>query len=106
MRSLINELPSLMTLTSHRRVSVNDFRNDAYSIHQCQSLLFLIMLWSKKCQLVFDKAAEFKIELLYLPSYSPNLNLIELISNWSRKNVGTQNIMRILTPLKMLSLIA
>jgi len=32
----------------------------------------------QKCQAVFDKANELGIELLYLPPYSPNLNLPNL----------------------------
>ena len=31
----------------------------------------------QKCKLVFEKAAELNVELLYLPPYSPNLNIIE-----------------------------
>jgi transposase len=31
----------------------------------------------QKCKLVFEKAEELHIELLYLPPYSPNLNIIE-----------------------------
>jgi len=31
----------------------------------------------QKCKLVFEKADELDIELLYLPPYSPNLNIIE-----------------------------
>jgi transposase len=31
----------------------------------------------QRCKLVTDKAAELGIDLLFLPSYSPNLNLIE-----------------------------
>lgn len=31
----------------------------------------------QKCNLVFEKATELDIELLHLPSYSPNLNIIE-----------------------------
>jgi transposase len=31
----------------------------------------------QKCNLVIDKAAELGIELIYIPAYSPNLNLIE-----------------------------
>ena len=37
----------------------------------------------QKCKLVFDKAAELQIDLLYLPSYSPNLNLIERLWKFS-----------------------
>lgn len=31
----------------------------------------------QKCKLVFEKAEALNIELLYLPPYSPNLNIIE-----------------------------
>src|SRR5215217_1095066 len=34
---------------------------------------------SQKCALVADLAKQLGIELLYLPSYSPNLNLIERV---------------------------
>lgn len=39
----------------------------------------------QKCQLVFDTAKILKIELLYLPPYSPNLNLIERMWRYVRK---------------------
>ena len=39
----------------------------------------------QKCQVVTQCAAELKIELLYLPSYSPNLNLIERFWHYVRK---------------------
>jgi transposase len=31
----------------------------------------------QKCRLIKEEAEKYKIELLYLPPYSPNLNLIE-----------------------------
>jgi len=37
------------------------------------------------CRLVMEKAAELKIELLFLPAYSPNLNLIERLWKFVRK---------------------
>lgn len=40
----------------------------------------------QKCQLVQDYAAALNIELLYLPSYSPNLNLIERFWRFVKKN--------------------
>ena len=39
----------------------------------------------QKCQSVADKAKELGIELLYLPPYSPNLNLIERLWKFLRK---------------------
>ena len=41
----------------------------------------------QKCQSVFDKAAALGIELLYLPAYSPNLNLIERLWRFVKKQV-------------------
>ena len=38
------------------------------------------------CQVVLDLAQELGIELLYLPSYSPNLNLIERLWKFVKKN--------------------
>jgi len=41
----------------------------------------------QRCQLVRDLAAALKIELLFLPSYSPNLNLIERLWKFVKKSV-------------------
>ena len=41
----------------------------------------------QKCEVVRSLAAEFGIELLYLPSYSPNLNLIERLWKFVKKEV-------------------
>jgi len=41
----------------------------------------------QKCQSVADKAAGLGIELLYLPPYSPNLNLIERLWRFVKKQV-------------------
>jgi len=40
----------------------------------------------QKCTLVTELAKDLKIELLFLPSYSPNLNLIERLWRWVRKD--------------------
>lgn len=39
----------------------------------------------QKCALVMEKAASLKIELLYLPPYSPNFNLIERLWKFVKK---------------------
>lgn len=41
----------------------------------------------QRCQKVFDKAHSLNIELLFLPPYSPNLNLIERLWKFVRKEV-------------------
>jgi len=38
------------------------------------------------CELVKKFAAELKIELLFLPSYSPHLNIIERLWKWVKKD--------------------
>jgi len=40
----------------------------------------------QRCALVINLAAELKIELLFLPPYSPNLNLIERLWKFTKKN--------------------
>ena len=40
----------------------------------------------QRCALVTELAEKLKIELLFLPSYSPNLNLIERLWKWVRKD--------------------
>lgn len=39
------------------------------------------------CRLVLDKAEELDIEILFLPPYSPNLNIIERLWKFTRKKV-------------------
>ncbi|MDR0287825.1 MAG: IS630 family transposase [Clostridiales bacterium] len=39
----------------------------------------------QKCKAVIEKAAQLKIELLFLPTYSPNLNLIERLWRFVKK---------------------
>ena len=41
----------------------------------------------QRCQAVRDMAAALHIELLFLPSYSPNLNLIERLWRFTKKTV-------------------
>jgi transposase len=38
------------------------------------------------CRAVTDRAAALNIELMFLPSYSPNLNLIERLWKWVKKD--------------------
>ena len=40
----------------------------------------------QRCELVKNLAEKLKIELLFLPSYSPNLNIIERLWKWVKKD--------------------
>ncbi len=53
------------------------------------------------CELANNFAKELNIELLFLPSYSPNLNIIERLWKWVKKIVCIANIMKNLGRLKM-----
>lgn len=58
-----------------------------YAQAECPITLVLDNARYQKCQSVFDKAQELGIELLYLPPYSPNLNLIERLWRFVKKQV-------------------
>jgi transposase len=58
-----------------------------YADTGCPITLILDNARVQKCQSVADQAAELGVELLYLPSYSPNLNLIERLWRWVKKEV-------------------
>jgi len=59
----------------------------AYSESQLPITMVLDNARYQKCQSVADKAKELGIELLYLPPYSPNLNLIERLWRFIKKQV-------------------
>ena len=52
----------------------------------------------QRCTLVQSVANSLGIELLYLPPYSPNLNLIERLWKFVKKHCSTQSIMPTLRP--------
>jgi transposase len=60
---------------------------DAYAATGRPITLVLDNARYQKCQSVADKAKELGIELLYLPPYSPNLNLIERLWRFVKKQV-------------------
>jgi len=82
---------------SHQLVSVgNDSYINANSV--CELMEKLRMLHGEqnislildnaryqKCRIVWAKAEELNIDLVYLPSYSPNLNLIERLWKFVKK---------------------
>jgi transposase len=63
----------------------------AYADTELPITLLLDNARYQKCQSVFDKAKALGIELLYLPAYSPNLNLIERLWRFVKKQVLYSN---------------
>jgi transposase len=87
-RKRFNVLGAIDAVTHELTTVVNDTVIDAMAV--CELLRTLAARYAgrpltlvldnaryQKCEVVRSLAAELKIELLYLPSYSPNLNLIE-----------------------------
>jgi transposase len=54
----------------------------------------------QKCKIVEKLALSLSIELLYLPSYSPNLNLIERLWKFVKKKCGSSVIVMQIINLK------
>ena len=48
--------------------------------------IFLDNAKYQRCKAVTERAATLNIELMFLPSYSPNLNLIERLWKWLKKD--------------------
>ena len=48
--------------------------------------IFLDNAKYQKCKTVTERAAALNIELMFLPSYSPNLNLMERLWKWLKKD--------------------
>lgn len=95
-RQRFNVLGALNAIT-HEMVTIT---NDAYITAQsvCELLekiaalyvgvpitIFLDNARYQKCALVMEKAKSLKIELCFLPTYSPNLNLIERVWKFVKK---------------------
>ena len=95
-RQRFNVLGALDAI-SHQLVTVtNDTYINAQSVcqlmqklrHLTPELPIMLILDNaryQKCALVWMMAHDLKIELLYLPSYSPNLNLIERLRKFVKK---------------------
>ena len=95
-RPRFNVLGALDALTLHLITVTNDCYINALSV--CQLRLKLRLLFPddlltvvldnaryQHCRLVMDVAAALEIELLFLPPYSPNLNLIERLWKFVKK---------------------
>jgi transposase len=99
-RKRFNVLGAIDAVTHELTTVVNDTVIDALAV--CELLRKLSARYAslpvtlvldnaryQKCEVVRLLATELKIELLYLPSYSPNLNLIERLWKFVKKEVLT-----------------
>jgi transposase len=99
-RKRFNVLGAIDAVTHELTTVVNDTVIDAMAV--CELLRKLSARYAglrltlvldnaryQKCEVVRSLAAELRIELLYLPSYSPNLNLIERLWKFVKKEVLT-----------------
>jgi len=100
-RSRYNVLGAIDAVTHHLITVCNDAYINACSV--CELLhkiveinvdkipitIILDNARYQRCALVTELAAKLKIELLFLPSYSPNLNLIERLWKWVKKDCLT-----------------
>jgi transposase len=97
-RKRFNVLGAIDAITHELTTVVNDTVIDAMAV--CELLRTLSARYAglpmtlvldnaryQKCEVVRRLAAELRIELLYLPSYSPNLNLIERLWKFVKKEV-------------------
>ena len=95
-RQRFNVLGALNAITHVVITITNTGYINAYSVcelliritQKCGDLPITIVLDNaryQKCRLVQETAKLFKVELLYLPPYSPNLNLIERLWKFVKK---------------------
>jgi transposase len=96
-RQRYNVLGAIDAITHQLITECNDAYINAQSV--CSLLLKISLLQTsipitivldnasyQHCQLVENYAKELNIELLFLPSYSPNLNIIERLWKWVKKD--------------------
>jgi transposase len=99
-RKRLNVLGAIDAITHELTTVVNDTVIDAVAVGELLRkvaaryaglpvTLVLDNARYQKCEVVRSLAAELGIELLYLPSYSPNLNLIERLWKFVKKEVLT-----------------
>lgn len=79
----------LITVTNDSYINAQSVCDLLWKIHKMNLEVPITLILDnaryQKCQLVWDLATDLNIELLYLPSYSPNLNLIERLWKFVKK---------------------
>jgi len=96
-RQRFNVLAALNAITHELIMVTNDSYINAQSICELLNKIKCLAITTpvtlildnaryQKCKIVTELAENLGIELLYLPSYSPNLNLIERVWKFVKKN--------------------
>jgi transposase len=71
----------LVTITNHTYINALSVCELLEKLHQQFSDLPIVLIMDnaryQRCKLVLEKAASLNIQIIFLSSYSPNLNLIE-----------------------------
>ncbi|KAA6343559.1 hypothetical protein EZS27_008772 [termite gut metagenome] len=82
---------TLITICNETYINANvvcELLLEIRKTHAVETPLTLVMDNARyqRCSLVRELAEKLKIELLFLPAYSPNLNLIERLWKWVKKD--------------------
>jgi len=81
----------LVTITNHAYINALAVCELLEKLHSLYDDLPIVLVLDnaryQKCQLVLEKAHSLKIQLIFLPPYSPNLNLIERLWKIVKKEV-------------------
>ena len=80
---------SVCNTTYINHLSVIELLEKIREIHKDSVIPITIFLDNAKyqvCKAVTERATTLNIELMFLPSYSPNLNLIERLWKWVKKD--------------------
>ena len=86
--AITHELTTVCNDTYINALSVCELLEKIRDALGSEKLITLVMDNARyqRCALVKELAEKLNIELLFLPSYSPNLNLIERLWKWTKKD--------------------
>lgn len=81
----------LVTISNHAYINAWSVCELLEKLHQLYRDLPIVLIMDnaryQKCQLVLEKAHSLNIQIIFLPPYSPNLNLIERLWKFVKKEV-------------------
>ena len=87
--AITHDLITVCNTSYINALSVIELLEKIYEKHKNETIPVSVFLDNAKyqhCNIVKKRADDLKIELMFLPSYSPNLNLIERLWKWLKKD--------------------